>query len=173
MGSVLIWPNFTTVLNVIFPKIYAMTRERNILSRKKVIVQIKMYSLVSYRCNFLWHTCILWKMEFSCQFHTKATHDNKNPLPSYWYFLQTNQKNCLHLSLTNHTEICSIYIQKCIFPDHFMKYISIISFPGSLSFDIHFFPLRPFSSALIRVTRQCPDVHRQCLGVSRQCKCVS
>ena len=42
MGPVLIWPNITIVVNVVFQEVLALTRVRHIISSKKAIVQTEM-----------------------------------------------------------------------------------------------------------------------------------
>ena len=41
MGPVLIWPNITVVENIVFQEILALTRVRNIVNSKSLIVHIE------------------------------------------------------------------------------------------------------------------------------------
>ena len=68
MGPVLRLSNITILVAVVFEDVLAMIRlrqESNCAHMNVVISNIQMQMI----CD----TCIVWKMEFSCKFHTRHT----------------------------------------------------------------------------------------------------
>ena len=60
---VLIWVNSTVVVHVVFQEILTLTRLQNIVTSKGVIVQKKLFSLVTYRCK--WFVMYLYYLYLS------------------------------------------------------------------------------------------------------------
>ena len=119
MGPVQIWWNITIVVNAVFEEILALTTVRHVVSSKRVIVQTK-----NADANNLWHICIVWKIEFSCQLHRQVTHYKSVTNSLVIYILcqpvrELSTLECHHLCRNT----CSSYIQAHTFQDQYMKHI--------------------------------------------------
>ena len=69
----LIWPNIIIAVNV-YQGILTLTGVRHIVSYKRVTVHRKNVVVSNIQMvNDLTHTCIVWKMGFSYQFHRNIT----------------------------------------------------------------------------------------------------
>ena len=62
--------NFSTCVNVIFEETLALGRVRHTVSSKRVVLQTKMYHLVSYRCKVFDDIPVFLRKE---NFHANCT----------------------------------------------------------------------------------------------------
>ena len=160
LGPVLILPNITIVVKVVFQDKLAMTKY-DIVSYMRIIVQ-KNAVIANIQIQMI---CDIPVLSGKWNFHANYVHTphmtTNNPFLNYWHFCQTTRDllilECNHIGRST----SSNFIQKHDFQDHYIN-ISII-----------FFLSRPFSCAITRVSRQWLHVCRQCVDMFWQCLDVS
>ena len=73
MGCDLIFPHLKVGINVIFGEILALTSLRHTENSKCADRNVVISNI--HMKNALEHSPIVWKIEFSCQFHRQVTHN--------------------------------------------------------------------------------------------------
>ena len=97
----------TIFVYVVFQETLALTKLWHRVSSKSI--------------NYLLHTSMVWKMDFSFQFHTHITHDNNSSAINILCQSIRELFASDHLHLYRNTS--SNYMQKHAFQDQYIKYI--------------------------------------------------
>ena len=97
MGPVLIWPNITIVVNVVFQEILALTRLWHIVSSKMITVQKKKNIVISN--IYIQMICdipvLFGKWNSQSSFWNTSHVPANHPFLSYWHFVPTNQRTVI------------------------------------------------------------------------------